>query len=105
MVYQDNKSADEHFDNLRQQFAETVQRVLGLCDIATDSLSFVAQSLLAKEERSAKCEDAIRAGNALKMIEQTSALARMANRVIQIVFILKMKSFSNLLTDFNSKII
>lgn len=84
MVYPDNKAADEHFENLRLQFAEAVGRVRGLCDDATDTLSFVTQSLTAMEAKTQACEDAIKAGNALKMVENTSALGRLANRVIQI---------------------
>ena len=84
MVYPENKAADEHFENLRHQYADAVQKVRSLCDEATDSLSFIDQSLLAMEERSACCEDAIRAGSAAKMVEHTSALARMTNRIIQV---------------------
>eukprot|EP00095_Tigriopus_kingsejongensis_P010849 maker-scaffold1333_size47127-snap-gene-0.11 protein:Tk10849 transcript:maker-scaffold1333_size47127-snap-gene-0.11-mRNA-1 annotation:"vinculin-like isoform 1" len=84
MVYPDNKAADEHFENLRHQYAEAVQRVRGLCDEATDSLSFIEQSLAAMEDRTDNCEDAIRAGQALKLVENTSALARMTNRIIQV---------------------
>ena len=29
MVYPENKAADDHFENLRSQFAEGVQRVRG----------------------------------------------------------------------------
>ncbi|XP_059099435.1 vinculin-like isoform X3 [Tigriopus californicus] len=84
MTYPENKAADEHFENLRHQYAEAVHRVRGLCDEATDSLAFIEQSLEAMEDRTAKCEDAVRSGQALKMVENTSALARMTNRVIQV---------------------
>jgi hypothetical protein len=50
MVYPDNKSADEHFENLRKQYAENLQRLRGLCDVATDSNAFVAQSYKAMEK-------------------------------------------------------
>ena len=50
MVYPDNKSADEHFENLRKQFAENLQRLRGLCDVATDSNAFVEQSYKAMEK-------------------------------------------------------
>lgn len=49
MVYQDNKSAHEHFDNLQRQFGENLQRLRGLCDIATDSRAFIEQSYKAME--------------------------------------------------------
>ena len=54
MVYPDNKSADEHFENLRKQYAENLQRLRGLCDVATDSKAFVAQSFIAMEKHSGK---------------------------------------------------
>ena len=50
MVYPDNKSADEHFENLRKQYAENLQRLRGLCDVATDSNAFVEQSYKAMEK-------------------------------------------------------
>ena len=50
MVYPDNRAADEHFENLRAQYAEGVNRVRALCDEATDSRSFVEQSSAAVRE-------------------------------------------------------
>ncbi len=50
MVYPDNKSADEHFENLRSQLSENLHRLRGLCDVATDSKAFVAQSYKAMEK-------------------------------------------------------
>ena len=37
MVYPENKAADEHFENLRRQYAETVALTRQLADEATDS--------------------------------------------------------------------
>ena len=37
MVYPENKAADEHFENLRKQYAGTVARAKTLVDEATDS--------------------------------------------------------------------
>ena len=54
MVYPDNRAADEHFNNLRQQFGSALQSARALADEATDSLAFVAQSAQAMEERTAK---------------------------------------------------
>lgn len=39
--YTENKAADEHFDNLRMQYADCVARVRSLCDEATDSAHFI----------------------------------------------------------------
>ena len=54
MVYPDNKSADEHFENLKNQFSDNLHRLRGLCDVATDSKVFVAQSFKAMEKHAGK---------------------------------------------------
>lgn len=41
MNYPDNRAAEEHFDNLRTQYADTVGNMRNLCDEATDSALFV----------------------------------------------------------------
>ena len=84
MVYPDNKSADEHFNNLKSQYSELLQQNRALVDEVTDSKAFIARSLEAMQEASARCEDSIRTGQAVKMVEHTSALARLGNRVLQV---------------------
>ncbi len=84
MVYPDNKAAEEHFENLRAQFAEGMSKIRGLCDDATDSLSFVQLSAKAVKRRSENCDEAVREGDAVKLIENTSAVARLCNRIIQV---------------------
>ncbi len=37
MVYPENKAADEHFENLRKQYAGTLTRAKALVDEATES--------------------------------------------------------------------
>ena len=59
MVYPENKAADEHFENLRKQFAETVLLTRTLADEATDSGKFVGQSLVAMQHHTAGCDEAI----------------------------------------------
>ena len=54
MVYPDNKSADEHFENLKNQFSDNLHRLRGLCDVATDSKAFVAQSFKAMEKHAGR---------------------------------------------------
>ena len=41
MNYPDNKAADEHFDNLRTQYADTIGNIRNLCDEAVDAAHFV----------------------------------------------------------------
>lgn len=82
MTYPESKAADEHFENLRQQYAETIQRARSLCDEATDSADFVKASEEQMKKHSVLCEDAIAKNNPQKMVDNTSAIARLANRVI-----------------------
>ena len=84
MVYPENKAADEHFENLRKQFAETVLLTRTLADEATDSGKFVGQSLAAMQRHTAGCDEAIATRQPAKMVENTSAIARLANRVLQL---------------------
>ena len=84
MVYPDNRAADEHFENLRAQYAEGVNRIRALCDEATDPRSFVEQSAAAIRRRRDGCAAAVSGGDAVGLIEGTSAVARLANRIIQV---------------------
>merc|ERR1719481_2260183 len=84
MVYPENKAADEHFENLRRQFAETVTLTRTLADEATDSARFVGQSAVAMQQHTARCDEAIATKQPPKMVESTSSIARLANRVLQL---------------------
>lgn len=44
MNYPTSKVADDHFENLRQQYADTVTKMRNLCDEATDSADFIKAS-------------------------------------------------------------
>jgi len=59
-VYPENKAADEHFDNLRSQYAELLHRERGLVDEVTDAKAFILRSLKAMQDHTDHCEDAIR---------------------------------------------
>ncbi|XP_034193774.1 vinculin isoform X4 [Osmia lignaria lignaria] len=82
MTYADSKAADEHFENLRQQYAETMQRARALCDEATDSGDFIRTSEEQMQKHSFLCEEAIAKTHPQKMVDNTAAIARLANRVI-----------------------
>jgi len=84
MVYPENKAADEHFENLRRQFADTVGLTRQLVDEATDSARFIGQSASAMQHHSHRCEEAIVEKQPPKMVESTSAIARLSNRVLQL---------------------
>nr|XP_012235389.1 PREDICTED: vinculin isoform X2 [Linepithema humile] len=82
MTYPDSKAADEHFENLRQQYAETMQRARALCDEATDSGDFIKTSEEQMQKHSFLCEEAIAKALPQKMVDNTASIARLANRVI-----------------------
>ena len=44
LQYPENRAADEHFENLRKQYAESISRVRDLSDEAIDAAQFVRQS-------------------------------------------------------------
>lgn len=44
MNYPISKAADEHFENLRQQYSDTLTKMRNLCDEATDSADFIKAS-------------------------------------------------------------
>ncbi len=39
--YPESKSADEHFENLRREYADALQRLRALVDEAIDSVDFI----------------------------------------------------------------
>ncbi|XP_048506104.1 vinculin isoform X9 [Athalia rosae] len=82
MTYPESKAADEHFENLRQQYAETIQRARALCDEATDSGDFIRTSEEQMQKHSFLCDDAINKNHPQKMVDNTASIARLANRVI-----------------------
>ncbi|XP_057332737.1 vinculin isoform X9 [Microplitis mediator] len=82
MSYPESKAADEHFENLRQQYAETMQRTRALCDEATDSADFIRTSEEQMQKHTFLCEEAIAKQHPQKMVDNTAAIARLANRVI-----------------------
>ncbi|XP_011311915.1 vinculin isoform X6 [Fopius arisanus] len=82
MSYPESKAAHEHFENLRQQYAETMQRTRGLCDEATNSADFIRTSEEQMQKHAFLCEEAIAKQHPQKMVDNTAAIARLANRVI-----------------------
>ena len=84
MVYPENKAADEHFENLRKQYTDTVARNKALVDEATDTVRFIGESARAMKHYSDLCEDAISKGDPNRRVENTTAIARLANRVLQL---------------------
>ncbi|GIY72165.1 vinculin [Caerostris extrusa] len=84
MSYPDNKAADENFENLREQYADSVQKMRALADEATDTVSFIKMSEDSILMHTKACEDSIVNHAPDKMVENTSSIARLANRVLMV---------------------
>lgn len=84
MAYPESKAAHEHFENLRAQYADSVQRARTLCDTAIDPAEFIKTSEEQMQKHTILCEEAIRKNQPQKMVDNTSAIARLANRVLMI---------------------
>ncbi|XP_055334860.1 vinculin-like isoform X2 [Paramacrobiotus metropolitanus] len=84
MEYPTNKAADEHFENLRKQFADGMQAMRNLVDDQMDSAGHLKAIEEAMRRHAKLCEDAIVQNNPQKMVDNTSAIARLANRALMI---------------------
>ncbi|XP_011176906.2 vinculin [Zeugodacus cucurbitae] len=82
MNYPASKAADEHLQNLKQQYADTVLRMRTLCDQATDPSDFIKTSEEHMQMYAKLCEDAIVGKQPQKMVDNTSNIARLINRVL-----------------------
>ncbi|BES98119.1 vinculin [Nesidiocoris tenuis] len=82
--YAGSKAAEEHFENLKRQFGESVNRIRHLCDEAIDSAMFCKISEEHMQKHTILCDSAITNNDAEKMVEHTTAIARLANRVLQV---------------------
>lgn len=82
MNYPGSKAAEEHLNNLKQQYADTILRMRTLCDQATDPAEFIKASEEQMQKHSFLCEEAIRNKQPQKMVDNTSSIARLANRVL-----------------------
>lgn len=82
MNYPGSKAAEEHYNNLKEQYADTILRMRTLCDQATDPADFIKASEEQMQKHTLLCEDAIRNKVPQKMVDNTSSIARLANRVL-----------------------
>lgn len=82
MNYPASKAADEHLNNLKQQYADTILRMRTLCDQATDPAEFIKASEEQMQKYTFLCEEAIRNKQPQKMVDNTSNIARLVNRVL-----------------------
>ncbi|KAI1289160.1 Vinculin [Halotydeus destructor] len=84
LAHPENKAADEHFENLRKQYSDTVQRMRNLVDEAVDTVAFIKASEDAIRKHSALCDHAIQQQRPQDMVDNTSSIARLANRVLMV---------------------
>lgn len=82
MNYPASKAAEEHLNNLKQQYADTVLRMRTLCDQAIDPSDFIRSSEEQMQKYTFLCEEAIRNRQPQKMVDNTSNIARLVNRVL-----------------------
>ncbi|KAK4336646.1 hypothetical protein RND71_044052 [Anisodus tanguticus] len=80
----ENKNADEHFNNLRKQYADSLQKMRNLVDEAIDTNDFIQALEDAIRKHTGLCENAIAGQDPQKMVDNTSAIARLANRVLNV---------------------
>ncbi|XP_076353432.1 vinculin-like isoform X8 [Tachypleus tridentatus] len=84
MAYPTNKAADEHFENLRKQYAESIHKMRNLADEATDTVKFIKNSEDKIMKHTEKCEESIVHQEPQHMVDHTSSIARLANRVLMV---------------------
>ncbi|XP_013788447.1 vinculin-like, partial [Limulus polyphemus] len=77
-------AADEHFENLRKQYAESVQKMRNLADEATDTVKFIKASEDCIMKHTKKCEESVVHQEPQHMVDNTSSIARLANRVLML---------------------
>lgn len=79
-----NQAADDHFENIRREFADALARLRGLVDVAIDTGDFIKSTEDAIRHHTAECESAIAGNQPQKMVDNTSSIARLANRVLMV---------------------
>uniref|UniRef100_A0A183UTC6 Vinculin n=1 Tax=Toxocara canis TaxID=6265 RepID=A0A183UTC6_TOXCA len=81
-LHNDSDSATQHFENLRREFADALARLRSHVDDAIDTAEFVRASEQAMRRYTGRCEDAIRNNEPQHMVDNTSQIARLGNRVL-----------------------
>ncbi|RWS23183.1 vinculin-like isoform X8, partial [Leptotrombidium deliense] len=83
-THPENKAADEHFENLRKQYGDSIQKMRKLVDDAIDTGAFIKATEDAIRKHTGMCEYAIQHRQPQSMVDNTSAIARLANRVLMV---------------------
>jgi len=80
----ENKNADENFNNLRNEYANSLQKMRNLVDEAIDTNDFIQALEDAIRKHTILAENAIQIQDPQKLVDNTSAIARLANRVLNV---------------------
>ncbi|XGW25451.1 hypothetical protein V3C99_006680 [Haemonchus contortus] len=81
-LHNQTDSAEQHFENLHRQYADALHRLRSHVDDAIDTHEFVRASESAMRRYTNRCEDAITNNYPQGMVDNTSQIARLGNRVL-----------------------
>ncbi|WKY07708.1 hypothetical protein Q1695_007294 [Nippostrongylus brasiliensis] len=81
-LHNQTDSAEQHFENLHRQYADALHRLRSHVDDAIDTHEFVRASETAMRRYTNRCEDAIANSFPQGMVDNTSQIARLGNRVL-----------------------
>eukprot|EP00080_Pristionchus_pacificus_P010946 PDM70966.1 deb-1 [Pristionchus pacificus] len=81
-LHNDSQNVEDHFNNIHRQYSDALHRLRSHVDEAIDTHEFVRASENAMRRYTNKCEDAISVGESQSMVDHTSQVARLANRVL-----------------------
>ncbi|CAJ0579773.1 unnamed protein product, partial [Mesorhabditis spiculigera] len=81
-LHNDTDAIDQHFENLHRQYADALHRLRSHVDDAIDTGEFVRASEGAMRKYTDHCEHAISSAHPQSMVDNTSQIARLGNRVL-----------------------
>lgn len=81
-LHNDTDYANQHFENLRKEYSDALNRLRSYVDDAIDTGDFVRASETAMRRYTNRCEDAISNNQSQSMVDNTSQIARLGNRVL-----------------------
>ncbi|CAE1284850.1 VCL [Acanthosepion pharaonis] len=84
LINPENQAAVDHFDLLKKQWTENMERLRTLVDEATDTEAFIRATEVGIKKDTEKVEDGIRAVSPQMVVANASNIARRANRVLQV---------------------
>ncbi|VDM60306.1 unnamed protein product [Angiostrongylus costaricensis] len=81
-LHNQTDAAEQHFENLHRQYGDALHRLRSHVDDAIDTHEFVRASETAMRRYTNRCEDAIADNYPQGMVDNTSQIARLGNRVL-----------------------